>query len=244
MIPKYLQGKPVDELSSGMVSRLPFWATRAMMNVALKQAQGRMENYGLPKPDHKLGEAHPTISSDLLPRIGHGRIRVKPNLERIDGKRVRFVDGTSEEIDTIVWCTGYRITVPFLGSDVLDTSGNRVALYRRVVHPQRPGLYFIGLVQPLGAIMPIAELQSEWVADLFEGRAALPDVATMREEIESEQRRDAQALRGLPAAHDPGGLPPLHAPAAARAQAHRGREPGAAPPQSRAHRRLMDRCPA
>ena len=188
VIPKYLQGKPVDELSSGMVSRLPFWATRAMMNVALKQAQGRMENYGLPKPDHKLGEAHPTISSDLLPRIGHGRIRIKPNLERIDGKRVRFVDGTSEEIDTIVWCTGYRITVPFLGSDVLDTSGNRVALYRRVVHPQRPGLYFIGLVQPLGAIMPIAELQSEWVADLFEGRAALPDVATMREEIESEQR--------------------------------------------------------
>ena len=147
-----------------------------MMGLALRQAQGKMENYGLPTPDHKLGEAHPTISSDLLPRIGHGRIRVKPNVQRIDGKRVLFVDGTSVDIDTIVWCTGYKITFPFLASDVIETTGNQVALYRRVVHPQRPNLYFIGLVQPLGAIMPIAELQSEWVADLLQGRAALPDV--------------------------------------------------------------------
>ena len=191
VVPKYLQGKPVDELASGPQSYLPFWVTRVMLGVALKQAQGKMENYGLPKPDHKLGEAHPTISSDLLPRIGHGRIRVKPNIREIDGKQVRFVDGTSEQIDTIVWCTGYKITFPFLAPEVIETAGNRVALYRRVVHPQRPGLYFIGLVQPLGAIMPIAELQSEWVADLFEGRAALPDAESMREEIEREQ----QAMR-------------------------------------------------
>jgi dimethylaniline monooxygenase (N-oxide forming) len=188
VIPKYLQGKPTDELSSGVVSRLPFWATRAMFGLALRQAQGKMENYGLPTPDHKLGEAHPTVSSDLLPRIGHGRITVKPNIQLIDGKRVLFVDGTSVDIDTIVWCTGYKITFPFLASEVIETGGNQVALYRRVVHPERPGLYFIGLVQPLGAIMPIAELQSEWVADLLEGRAALPDAGAMREEIERERR--------------------------------------------------------
>ena len=188
VIPKYLRGRPTDELATGVVSHLPFWATRAMMGLALRQAQGKMENYGLPTPDHKLGEAHPTISSDLLPRIGHGRIQVKPNVQRIDGKRVLFVDGTSVDIDTIVWCTGYKITFPFLASDVIETAGNQVALYRRVIHPQRPNLYFIGLVQPLGAIMPIAELQSEWVADLLQGRAALPDADAMREEIEREQR--------------------------------------------------------
>ena len=109
-------------------------------------------------------------------------------MQRIDGKRVLFVDGTSVDIDTIVWCTGYKITFPFLASDVIETAGNQVALYRRVIHLQRPNLYFIGLVQPLGAIMPIAELQSEWVADLLQGRAALPDADAMREEIEREQR--------------------------------------------------------
>ena len=43
-----------------------------------------------------------------------------------------------------------------------------------MVHPELPGLYFIGLVQPLGAIMPIAEAQSEWIADMLEGKASLP----------------------------------------------------------------------
>jgi hypothetical protein len=69
----------------------------------------------------------------------------------------------------------------------MGTAGNHVPLYRRVVHPERPGLYFIGLVQPLGAIMPIAERQAEWVADLFEGKAALPSAAKMERAIEREE---------------------------------------------------------
>jgi hypothetical protein len=35
--------------------------------------------------------------------------------------------------------------------------------------------------------MPIAELQSEWIADVLQGRAALPDAATMGEEIADEE---------------------------------------------------------
>ena len=123
---------------------------------------------------------------------------------------MHFVDDTSTEIDTIVWCTGYKITFPFLSSEVIETEGNRVSLFRQVVHPQRPGLYFIGLVQPLGAIMPIAELQSEWIADLLEGRSALPDPATMRREIAGRAGGHAAPLRRLAPPHDPGGLPALH----------------------------------
>jgi hypothetical protein len=145
-----------------------------------------MESYGLPRPDHKLGQAHPTVSADLLNRIGHGRIAVKPNIARIDGSEVHFADGTSETVDTIVWCTGYRITFPFLDPSLLATAGNQVSLYRRVVHPERTGLYFIGLVQPLGAIMPIAERQAEWIADVLEGNVALPDPERMRRAIERE----------------------------------------------------------
>jgi dimethylaniline monooxygenase (N-oxide forming) len=102
---------------------------------------------------------------------------------------VHFVDGTHSEIDTIVWCTGYRIVFPFLSREVVDTTDNRIPLYRRVVHPDRPGLYFIGLVQPLGAVMPIAELQSEWIADVLEGRVALPAPEEMTRIIEREDRR-------------------------------------------------------
>jgi dimethylaniline monooxygenase (N-oxide forming) len=191
VLPKFIGGVPLDQLSPNWANRLPFMLTRPLLMREVNRVQGPMESYGLPQPDHKLGQAHPTVSADLLDRIGHGRIAVKPNIERIDGSRVHFVDGTSETIDTIVWCTGYRITFPFLDDSVIGTAGNQVSLFRRVVHPERAGLYFIGLVQPLGAIMPIAERQAEWVADLLEGSAALPAPERMRRAIE----RDDKALR-------------------------------------------------
>jgi cation diffusion facilitator CzcD-associated flavoprotein CzcO len=191
VLPKFIGGVPLDQLAPSWANRLPFALTRVLLMREVNRVQGPMELYGLPKPDHKLGQAHPTISADLLTRIGHGRVTVKPNIERIDWSTVRFEDGTEVRIDTIVWCTGYKVTFPFLDASLLDTAANQVPLYRRVVHPRRPGLYFIGLVQPLGAIMPIAERQSEWVADLLEGAAALPEPEQMERAVE----RDDRALR-------------------------------------------------
>jgi dimethylaniline monooxygenase (N-oxide forming) len=188
VMPKFIGGVPLDQMAPAWANRLPFAFTRPILMREVKRVQGPMESYGLPKPDHKLGEAHPTVSADLLNRIGHGRIAVKPNIERIDGPVVHFCDGTSAEVDTIVWCTGYRITFPFLDPEVMGTAGNHVPLYRRVVHPEQPGLYFVGLVQPLGAIMPIAERQSEWVADLLEGKTALPEPKRMARAIEREEK--------------------------------------------------------
>ena len=134
-------------------------------------AAGDMTAYGLPKPDHKLLEAHPTVSAELLSRLGHGDIEVKPNIDRFAGGRtVRFADGSEEEIDLVVYCTGYKITFPFFDASVVSAADNRLPLYRRVASVEHPGLYFIGFIQPLGAIMPIAEAQSEWVADLLGGR--------------------------------------------------------------------------
>ncbi|HEX5763896.1 MAG TPA: NAD(P)-binding domain-containing protein [Solirubrobacterales bacterium] len=190
VIPKYLGGKPVDDATPPIITRLPIGVQRFFTARLLKLAVGEMTDYGLPKPDHKLLEAHPTVSSELLPRIGHGDIAVKPNIERFGGGRtVRFVDGSEEEIDLVVYCTGYKISFPFFAPEVFEAKDNRMALYRRVVSVKRPGLYFIGFIQPLGPIMPIAEAQSEWIADLVDGKAALPSVAEMREEIAAEERR-------------------------------------------------------
>jgi dimethylaniline monooxygenase (N-oxide forming) len=156
----------------------------------LEMAVGDMTSYGLPKPDHKLFEAHPTVSSELLPRLGHGDIEVKPNIDRFTGGRmIRFVDGGEEEVDLVIYCTGYKITFPFFDPSVVSAPDNRLPLYRRVVSVERPGLYFLGFIQPLGPIMPLAEAQAEWIADLLDGRAALPGSTEMRREIESEERR-------------------------------------------------------
>jgi hypothetical protein len=85
----------------------------------------------------------------------------------------------------VVYCTGYKISFPFLDPSVVTAEDNHIDLYRRVVDPEHPGLFFLGLVQPLGAIMPLAEAQAEWVADLVTGVGALPSHAEMRRQIEA-----------------------------------------------------------
>lgn len=190
VLPKYMNGKPIDEVTTPLVSRLPIRVQRFLAMRGLEMAAGDMTNYGLPKPDHKLFEAHPTVSSELLPRLGHGDITVKPNIDRFSGGRgVRFVDGSSEEIDLVVYCTGYKMTFPFFDPKVVSAPDNRLPLYRRVVSVERPGLFFIGFIQPLGPIMPLAEAQSEWVADLLTGRATLPPPGEMKREIAKEERQ-------------------------------------------------------
>jgi dimethylaniline monooxygenase (N-oxide forming) len=190
VLPKYMNGKPIDEVTTPLMARLPLPVQRFLAMRGLEIAAGDMTAYGLPKPDHKLFEAHPTVSSELLPRLGHGDITVKPNIERfLDGREVRFVDGSSEEIDLVVYCTGYKMTFPFFDPKVLSAPDNRLPLYRRVVSVERPGLYFIGFIQPLGPIMPLAEAQAEWIADLLAGRTELPPVGEMKREVAQEEKR-------------------------------------------------------
>jgi hypothetical protein len=137
----------------------------------------------LPEPDHAVLHAHPTVSQDLLNRLGHGDITVRPNIDRFEGEKVFFTDGSSGEYDVVVYCTGYKVSFPFLDDTVVRAEDNHIDLYRRVVDPAHPGLYFVGLIQPLGAIMPLAEAQAEWVADLVTGVGRLPSVDQMRQEI-------------------------------------------------------------
>ena len=151
ILPKFLFGVPTDHLTSSPLARGPFPVQKlGMRAILLRLARGKVTDYGLPQPDHDVLEAHPTISDDLLTRLGHGDIVVKPNIARFDGPVVEFTDGTREEADVVVYCTGYQVSFPFLAETLVTAEDNHVDLYRRVVSPDHPGLYFIGLVQPLG----------------------------------------------------------------------------------------------
>ena len=191
ILPKYALGRPLDHYTTPASSRLPQTFQRLGFQALLALACGPQEKFGVPKPEHSLLQAHPTVSSELLHLVGHGKIRMKPNVEELQGDRVSFADGSVEVIDEIIYATGYRISFPFLDARLLDPRDNQVRLYRHVVHPDRPGLYFIGLIQPLGAIMPLAEQQATWVAKLLTGEVELPDGETMERRIDA----DAKAMR-------------------------------------------------
>ncbi|KAJ3203124.1 Cyclopentanone 1,2-monooxygenase (CPMO) [Dinochytrium kinnereticum] len=212
VLPRFtLFGLPTDHLSSRAASALP----RSVLNFAtetlMRLQNGNLEKFGL-KPGHNLLDAHPTINSEVLDRIGAGKIIVRPNISKfVSGHKVEFEDGTVEDIDHVVYCTGYRIEHPFLdsrailGQDVSSPppspardvspapsssstspgSTNRVRLYKNVFPLNHKNIAFIGLVQPTGAIMPVAEMQARWVSRIFGGVGApLPPVDEMTKSVE------------------------------------------------------------
>ncbi len=184
IVPKYLWGRPYD---TWVIPWLPWRAARMMFTPMLRLQLGRIENYGLPTPDHRLLEAHPSVSSVILDRIAHGDIVPKPNIAELCGDRVRFVDDSVEPIDAIVYCTGYKVTFPFFDPGFLAAPDNDLPLYLRIFKPGIDNLFFIGLLQPLGAIFPVAERQACLAGEYLRGRYVPPSEPEMHKTIERER---------------------------------------------------------
>jgi cation diffusion facilitator CzcD-associated flavoprotein CzcO len=194
-VPKFLCGVPTDVLYDRFLF-LPRRVRVKLMKLALRLAVGSWSRYGLPEPDHELLASHPVVNSELLYLIRHGRIQPRPDVERFEGRDVRFVDGTVEGYDAVVAATGFRIRFPFLDPDVADFSEGQVPLFLRVFHPERRDLFFIGLCQPLGCIWPLADLQSKVVASFITGRYRLP--RDMAARIEGEVQATARRFMATP----------------------------------------------
>jgi dimethylaniline monooxygenase (N-oxide forming) len=190
ILPKYLFGRPLDQIGvNALTPILPFAFRRGILMTMYRIGVGKVQDYGLPEPDHKIGEAHPTISADFLNRIAHGEMTWKPSLAALDGGRVRFEDGSVEEIDVIVWCTGYKISFPFFDEGFISAPDNDLPLYRRVFKPGIDNLFFLALLQPLGATMPLAEAQGRWISSYLRGEYRLPSQPEMEADIRSARAK-------------------------------------------------------
>ncbi|NXX17214.1 FMO5 monooxygenase, partial [Podargus strigoides] len=148
--------------------------------------------YGL-QPRHRILDQHPTVNDDLPNRIISGRVLVKPNIQEFTETSAVFEDGTRENIDAVVFATGYSFSFPFLEGCVKVVE-NQIPLYKFMFPPdlEKPTLAFIGLIQPLGAIMPISELQCRWATRVFKGLQDLPPSADMLADITQTKERMAE----------------------------------------------------
>jgi hypothetical protein len=157
-----------------------------------------MESFGLPHPDHRFLEAHPTVSSELLLRLGSGDAVAKPDVAELQGDRVRFADGSVEEVDVIVNATGYKISFPFFDPAFLSAPDNRLALYKRMFKPGMADLVFVGLGQAIPTIFPFAELQAKLMARYFAGDWALPSPAEMERTIRADEAKHVKHFSSRP----------------------------------------------
>ncbi|MEM8616902.1 MAG: NAD(P)-binding domain-containing protein [Pseudomonadota bacterium] len=177
VLPKYLNGEPADK--AVLPGWMPSSVGRALARKMIKKQIGNPENYGLPKPDHEPLDAHPSVSGEFLTRVGCGDINAKGAIERFEPNAVVFKDGTREEIDAIVWATGYKVSFPFFETSDLTPEENRFPLFKRMVKPGYENLFFLALAQPLPTLVNFAEQQSKLAAAAVVGDYAFPSHAEM-----------------------------------------------------------------
>ncbi len=199
IVPNWLWSIPFDSLASSLTSKLPIAIQRLFLSTALRLARGKQEDFGVPKPKRPLLSEHPTLSQDLLNLSGRGLVKFKPNIKEFKGKTVVFEDGTEQDFDMIVYATGYKVTFPFLKDQSFNVSEtNDFRLYKKVVHPDFQGLFFLALIQPLGAIMPLAEVQSQWIAKILKGESKLPNKDEMLKSIQEDKQAMAKRYKESP----------------------------------------------
>jgi Flavin-binding monooxygenase-like len=182
VVPKYLFGRPADQIVKTN-PRIPLALQRRMARILPRVFSGRMEDFGLPTPNHNFLDAHPTVSSELLGRLGAGDARAKGDVAELLGDSVRFADGSVERVDAIIYATGYNVSFPFFDADFISAPDNVLPLYKRMLKPGIDDLAFIGLGQPIPTIFPFSELQSKLAARWLSGDWAPPPVEEMEREI-------------------------------------------------------------
>ncbi|MFO0884417.1 MAG: NAD(P)-binding domain-containing protein [Pirellulales bacterium] len=183
ILPKFIWGGPLDaggELYDRW--KVPMGMRRWLTSWMLSVVQGDLTRYGLPAPEHPLFAAHPIVNSQLLYQLGHGKIAVYPDIQRVDGHTVYFSNGKSADFDAIVCATGYQVSFPFLDLALLrskEQSQDDWSLYLNAFSPRWKNLFVAGLIQPNGAIWPLADLQSQLMAAYAKAQSEDPAAAAL-----------------------------------------------------------------
>ncbi|KFQ40943.1 Dimethylaniline monooxygenase [N-oxide-forming] 1, partial [Mesitornis unicolor] len=155
-------------LMSLVRNSLPGPLSRKLFNYKVNQRFNH-ENYGL-QPEKSCLMREPVLNDDLPSYILTGRITIKPGVKEFKANSVVFHNCPEEEpIDIVVFCTGYNVSFPFLEEAVVKVENKHASLYKYVfpTHLQRPTLAVLGLIKPLGGIMPVTEMQARWVTRVF-----------------------------------------------------------------------------
>ncbi|KAI1700047.1 flavin-binding monooxygenase-like domain-containing protein [Ditylenchus destructor] len=155
-----------------------------------KNLQRRFDHakFGL-MPKFSIMSAHPTANDELPNRIISGTAIVKPNIKAFTKTGIIWENGTeTPQVDNVVLATGYYFDFSLLeNGELIPCENNKCRLYKNMY----PVALFdhntaavIGLIQPLGSIMPVVEMQARVFFDVFTGHSKLPTPQAMIEEID------------------------------------------------------------
>jgi cation diffusion facilitator CzcD-associated flavoprotein CzcO len=193
IVPKTVFGRPID-VQYNKLQKFPRFLRNAILRYGFKLYLGPYYRYHLPQPEEGVLATHPTLNSDILEQLTHGTVTTRPATVAAKGSTVFFEGGASGEFDTIIWATGYKTEFPFFKGNQFDWSDKtRLPLYMKMMPAEFDDVFFVGLIQPLGCIWALADLQAELVAHAIDGSWERP--ADINGRIEREHDEDAKRFR-------------------------------------------------
>ena len=175
IIPKHVFGVPADVFGH-KGPQLPYWLERPILETLLRLLVGDVRRLGLPAPDHHLFQTHPILNSQILHALSHGDLSIRPDLKAFDGRAAVFADGRREDVDAVIFATGYRRTLPILPVEV-HREGEVESLFLNAFHRHHLTLFVVGFFETDGGAYPIIDLQCELIARLIRARRDAPHKA-------------------------------------------------------------------
>ena len=166
-VPKYVFGLPADTV--GGKTKLPRWLKQKIDRTILRWFTGDPVRFGFPQPDYKMYESHPIVNSLILHHIGHGDVKVRPDVSRLDGGTVHFKDGSRADYDLVMTATGYKLHYPFIDDRLLNWQGMAPRLYLNIFAPRFERLAVLGMVEAAGLGWEGRAEQAEVMARYFKG---------------------------------------------------------------------------
>ncbi|HUE45308.1 MAG TPA: NAD(P)/FAD-dependent oxidoreductase [Aestuariivirgaceae bacterium] len=113
--------------------------------------------------------------------------REVPLLQKVEGKLATFKDGSTQNVDAIILCTGYLHHFPFMQDGLRLRTKNRLAtanLYKGVAWIDNPDVFYLGM-QDQWYTFNMFDAQAWYVRDVILGRIALPGKAEMQADVEA-----------------------------------------------------------
>lgn len=159
------------------------WLVAKKMNSWFNHA-----NYGL-VPKDRIQLKEPVLNDELPGRIITGKVFIRPSIKEVKENSVVFGNAhntpSEEPIDVIVFATGYTFAFPFLDESVVKVEDGQASLYKYIfpAHLQKPTLAVIGLIKPLGSMLPTGETQARYTVQVFKGVIKLPPTSVMIKEV-------------------------------------------------------------
>lgn len=191
-IPKHIFGVPTDVFINEQVMPPKGVVVPDDPSTLIDAIVGDLTRFGLSKPDHKALASHPIMNTQIIHHLAHGDITARPDVKEFREHSVVFVDGCEEEIDLVLFATGYEYRIPYVSEQLFEWHSGHPHLYLNVFNRKVDNLYMLGFIEFADAAYQRFDEMAQLILIDIHARVT----GEKRDRIQQLKRSDQPDLRG------------------------------------------------